>query len=712
MSGRKLGGGRILGNGKGLAPPAPASSSPSPSPLTTNAAIHRAVSPFAPSDSSTVSFVSPNSTRDSISPSSSVPLPDIPQDLVSNVSLAVGPSNGGGPSGTGVSANDNRRLVCPICEEEMVTLLQLNRHIDDVHQELPEETQDEVKSWFDKQVRKAKKFQPLNIINQTLRGLDVFESNETQPVVATVASTSTSAAAAPGRTAEKAVDPEELVTRHHWQKPTGNDPCTDPTCTRKLGPFSGLVNCRHCGRLFCEEHTMYQMKLSRSANHEPVRGIWCRVCETCYKSREGYNDHQGAVRDHMAAFKAIRAKRVDRHKLEVQRLEKRLTKLTRLLAEMPPDDGPGLLGLTGQKSQRKMIEQSVVNWEEDGAVTNCPFCKQEFRSWTFRRHHCRICGRVVCADPETACSTEVGLDVAHRESSVGFSQRFLLTDLLATINTEKPPRTGTTTTLDIRMCRDCKSTIFSHRDFAASIAHKPPDQRAYETLRQFERGIRMLMPSFQKALLALQPPNENDYRQDKPPPQPTSAQVQEAAKIRKRLTDAFTKYDLAAKRLRNMKTDSPTQIKLQQSVYAAASSFLHANLIPLKSVPRVLRSNSMQHQHRRLLNGSTSALSPLRNGESAFSQDAETSSNAGVSEASVIQSELDIEEKEAKERLVVLEEQMFMVQEMLKSARAQRRFEEVSALNRNVEELEAEIERAKEGVRGVEERMGSLYIAG
>lgn len=38
---------------------------------------------------------------------------------------------------------------------------------------------------------------------------------------------------------------------------------------------------------------MYQMKLSRSAHHEPVRGLWCRVCETCYKSREGYNDHNG-----------------------------------------------------------------------------------------------------------------------------------------------------------------------------------------------------------------------------------------------------------------------------------------------------------------------------------------------------------------------------------------------------------------------------------
>ncbi len=295
-----------------------------------------------------------------------------------------------------------------------VTLLQLNRHLDDVHQELPEAEQDEVKSWFDKQVLKAKRFQPLSLINQKLRGLDVFESNETQPVSVAIAP--------PGRPLETTViDPEELVTRKHWQRPTGNDTCTDPLCERKLGPISGSVNCRNCGRLFCEEHTMYQMKLSRSATHEPVRGVWCRVCETCYKSREGYNDHVGLSRDHTAHFAAMRTKRVERQRLEVHRLETRLTKLTRLLVEAPPDTGvnSGLLSpLAGQRSQRKAIEQSVVTWEDDTAVSKCPFCKQEFRSWTFRRHHCRICGRVVCADPETNCSSEVGLNVANRKATL------------------------------------------------------------------------------------------------------------------------------------------------------------------------------------------------------------------------------------------------------------------------------------------------------
>jgi hypothetical protein len=290
-----------------------------------------------------------------------------------------------------------------------------SRHIDDVHQELPEVQQDEVKTWFDKQVLKAKRFQPLSTITQRLRGLDVFESNESAPL---------QPPGVPKATGDTSpIDPDELITRTHWQRPGGSDPCTDPACGKRLGAVNGSVNCRNCGRLFCEEHTMYQMKLSRSATYEPVRGFWARVCETCYKSREGYNDHNGVLVDHTSTFAELRRRRVERQNLEMSRLEKRLTKLTRLLAN-PAEEvvgpNPGTLlspvaSLAGQRNPRKAIEQSVVTWEDDATVSKCPFCQQEFGSWTFRRHHCRICGRVVCADPQTGCSTEVGLNIASRE---------------------------------------------------------------------------------------------------------------------------------------------------------------------------------------------------------------------------------------------------------------------------------------------------------
>lgn len=58
--------------------------------------------------------------------------------------------------------------------------------------------------------------------------------------------------------------------------------------------------------------------------------------------------------------------------------------------------------------------------------------------------------------------------------------------------------------IDVRMCRDCRTTIFKKRDFASELMAKPPDARAYENLVQFERGIRLMLPKFQHLLQTLQ----------------------------------------------------------------------------------------------------------------------------------------------------------------------------------------------------------------
>src|SRR5436305_12354625 len=115
----------------------------------------------------------------------------------------------------------------------------------------------------------------------------------------------------------------------------------------------------------------------------------------------------------------MRRKTVDKAYLEVSRLEKRLTKLTQLLANPLVDqsmsNGGLIWPLSGAKAQRRALEQSVVTWEDDAKVAKCPFCQQEFSNYILRRHHCRLCGRVVCGDPRTGCSSEVGVNVAARE---------------------------------------------------------------------------------------------------------------------------------------------------------------------------------------------------------------------------------------------------------------------------------------------------------
>lgn len=105
----------------------------------------------------------------------------------------------------------------------------------------------------------------------------------------------------------------------------------------------------------------------------------------------------------------------------MSRLEKRLTRLTQLLASLPLEqiqsDANKLWSISWQNDQRKALEQTIVSWQDDASVSRCPFCQQDFSAYTFRRHHCRTCGRVVCGDLATECSVEVPLSIAPCELS-------------------------------------------------------------------------------------------------------------------------------------------------------------------------------------------------------------------------------------------------------------------------------------------------------
>lgn len=151
--------------------------------------------------------------------------------------------------------------------------------------------------------------------------------------------------------------------------------------------------------------------------------------------------------------------------------------------------------------------------------------------------------------------------------------------------------------------------------------------------------------------------------------------------MRKRLIDSFGKYDLAAKRLRDLPTDSSTQKRLQKAIYMQSSSFLHLHMLPLKSLPKILK-----HAAPTSLPVGGKALASIR-----LSQNGDSASQSQMSESDAALSQMEDEERRIKERLIVLEEQRFMVQEMLGDARRGRRFDEVTALKGNLDEVDAEI---------------------
>lgn len=168
---------------------------------------------------------------------------------------------------------------------------------------------------------------------------------------------------------------------------------------------------------------------------------------------------------------------------------------------------------------------------------------------------------------------------------------------------------------------------------------------------------------------------------DKPP---SSVQLAEASKVRKRLIEFFGKYDLLAKSIRDLQTSSPTQTKLQKAIYQQASTFLHLHMLPLKTLPK-----SLKHASPHGLNGNTSGT---RNGKALASiKFNDIDSVSQVSSSSAV-SAMEAEEKELREHLIVLEEQKFFVSEMIADANKRRKFDEVSSLSINMEDLSREID--------------------
>jgi rabenosyn-5 len=268
----------------------------------------------------------------------------------------------------------------------------------------------------------------------------------------------------------------------------------------------------------------------------------------------------------------------------------------------------------------------------------------------------------------------VGLQVANRQS--------LANSVIAGTSEKEAGSIG----VDVRMCKDCKHTLFSKSDFDRELAHRPADQRSYENLVQFERGIRLLLPRFHKLLAALQDPETP----------PTAQQLSDATKVRKRLMDAFAKFNSAAQRIRDLPTDSPTQKKLQQNVYNQAYSFLSTHMLPLRALPRILKHAAPNGRPSNSRSNGSGALAAIKYND--------MSAGSVVSSSSAM-SALESEEKDLRERLIVLEEQKFMVSEMVSDATKHRRFDEVAALTQNVEDLDREIDQ-------INGQLGQLDFAG
>lgn len=112
-------------------------------------------------------------------------------------------------------------------------------------------------------------------------------------------------------------------------------------------------------------------------------------------------------------------------------------------------------------------------------------------------------------------------------------------------------------------------------------------------------------------------------------------------------------------------------------------------MLPLKALPKVLK-------HATPNGKSTTALASIKYNDI---------DNASVASSSSAVSALEAEEKTLRETLIVLEEQLFLVKEQVADANKRRKFDEVSCLAQNAEDLSKEIDH-------IQGQLGQLDFAG
>ncbi|KAJ6264441.1 hypothetical protein Dda_0587 [Drechslerella dactyloides] len=128
-----------------------------------------------------------------------------------------------------------------------------------------------------------------------------------------------------------------------------------------------------------------------------------------------------------------------------------------------------------ERDSRVPLSPEVPPWQPDSEVNNCPICRTGF-SFFYRKHHCRKCGRVVCAP----CSPH---RIVIPKSFVVYPPNTLEAELLAQTYVDgagnrRHSYMGGDTGVEVRICNNCLAgeNSASATRTAASTTNQPPIQ--------------------------------------------------------------------------------------------------------------------------------------------------------------------------------------------------------------------------------------------
>lgn len=248
----------------------------------------------------------------------------------------------------------------------------------------------------------------------------------------------------------------------------------------------------------------------------------------------------------------------------------------------------GVLGGQGEGSIRA-AEQRITPWQDDKEATRCFCCSTTFHPLTTRKHHCRLCGLIICALPPSpptrpvACSILFVVDPkARRIEEVKQGVDYGVRKRTASVSGKK----GSPGVMEeedkflkgVRVCRVCRPVIM-RQQAQQELGAVPMFVRLYNAFIALESEIEEQLPQFHELVLSLNNASSSSSS--------TASDSKALSAARKRLLDAFAQYDALAKRIR---ASSPSgkggsQERVVGAIMTRANLFLQKNMVPLQSLP-------------------------------------------------------------------------------------------------------------------------------
>ncbi|XP_010185304.1 PREDICTED: rabenosyn-5 [Mesitornis unicolor] len=297
----------------------------------------------------------------------------------------------------------------------------------------------------------------------------------------------------------------------------------------------------------------------------------------------------GAMRSHLSDFKKHRAARIDHYVVEVNKLIIRLEKLT------------SFDRANTESAKIRAIEKSVVPWVSDQDVPFCPDCGSKF-SIRNRRHHCRLCGSIMCKK----CMELVSLPFACKLTSASKEALGSHTSPNSSPNSVHGSRRGSISSISsvssvldekdddrIRCCRHCKDTLLKREQQIDEKEYTPEIVKLYEKLRLCMEKVDQKAPEYVRMAESL---NAGE----------TTYNLEHANDLRVEIQKVYEFIDALSKKILSLGLHEdpqphPKTLQLQRMIRYSATLFVQEKLLGLMSLPTKDQYEELKKRRLRMM---------------------------------------------------------------------------------------------------------------